>query len=243
MPVQLLSYLPPIRIPSWNVEKRAARIDRIQARLDRLRKCAEQITTELAAVTQDVQSLRAPGATSLEPRPDQGIQRASFLREWFRKEKKKLTEAAGGGGERRDGRERPGMLPDAIGDTNGDGMENTLMRSAPCPHCGAQTVWTQNASPAGSGEAGSAEAANAAYRCVNGHVLDPSTTRQCPACGVHDTTLLGSADGRQDFRCARCGQAFTFPRESGDKPLPQLEEAVIAPVRAEPAGLPDGSTR
>jgi len=68
-------------------------------------------------------------------------------------------------------------------------------------------------------------------------------TRQCPACGIHDTTLLSSADGRQDFRCARCGQAFTFPREFVDKPLPKLEEAVIAPLRAELAGIPDGSTR
>jgi endogenous inhibitor of DNA gyrase (YacG/DUF329 family) len=210
MPVQLLSYLAPIRIPSWNAETRAARIDRLQGRLDRLRRCAEQITTELAAVTQDVESLSIPGAASLEPRADQGIQRASFLREWFRKEKRQLIGAAGRGGESRDDRERLGMMPDAIGDTNGNNMKNTLMRSAPCPHCGAQTVWTQNASHAGSGEA-----ASAAYRCVNGHVLDSSTTRQCPTCGVHDTTLLGSADGRQDFRCARCGQAFTFPREVG----------------------------
>jgi predicted RNA-binding Zn-ribbon protein involved in translation (DUF1610 family) len=146
--------------------------------------------------------------------------------------------ARGRGGESRDDRKRRGMMPDAIGETNGSDMGNTIRRSAPCPHCGAQTVWTQNAWRAGSGEA-----ASAAYRCVNGHVLDPSTTRQCPACGVHDTTPLRSADGRQDFRCARCGQAFTFPREFGDKPLPQPEEAVIAPVRAEPAGLSDGSTR
>ena len=123
-------------------------------------------------------------------------------------------------------------------DANGIGMENTLIRSAPCPHCGAQMLWTQNAWHDGSGGA-----VSAAYRCANGHGLDPSMTRQCPACGIHDTTLLSSADGRQDFRCARCGQAFTFPREFVDKPLPTLEEAVIAPLRAELVGIPNGSTR
>ena len=86
-------------------------------------------------------------------------------------------------------------------------MENTLVRSAPCPECGAQTLWTQNAwSPHGE------SSASAAYRCLNGHVLDPSTTRQCPACGVHDTTLLNDDPGRQNFRCARCGELFAFPR-------------------------------
>lgn len=86
-------------------------------------------------------------------------------------------------------------------------MENTIIRSEPCPDCGAEMMWTQNAwHPERDGQA------DAAYRCLNGHVLDPSTTRQCPACGVHDTTLVKSASGRQDFRCARCGQSFTFPR-------------------------------
>lgn len=84
-------------------------------------------------------------------------------------------------------------------------MDNTLLRSAPCPDCGVELVWTQNVWPPG-GES------SAAYRCLNGHVVDPSTTRQCPGCGVHDTTLLTSADGRQDFSCARCGESFTFPR-------------------------------
>lgn len=84
-------------------------------------------------------------------------------------------------------------------------MENTIRRSAPCPDCGAEMVWTQNAWPAGS-------ETSAAYRCVNGHVVDPSMTRQCPACGVHDTTLMDGAEGQQEFRCCRCGEAFRFPR-------------------------------
>ena len=84
-------------------------------------------------------------------------------------------------------------------------MENTILRSAPCPDCGAELVWSQNAWPPVGGK-------SAAYRCLNGHVVHPSTTRQCPACGVHDTTLLKSASGLHDFRCARCGQSFTFPR-------------------------------
>ena len=56
-------------------------------------------------------------------------------------------------------------------------------------------LWTQNAWQA-------ADEASAAFRCLNGHVLDPSTTRQCPACGVHDTALLGAAGGRQQFQCS-----------------------------------------
>ena len=83
-------------------------------------------------------------------------------------------------------------------------MENTIVRSTPCPDCGAELVWSQNAWPP-AGET------SAAYRCLNGHVVDPSTTRQCPACGVHDTMLLKSVAGVQHFRCARCGQLFTFP--------------------------------
>jgi len=83
-------------------------------------------------------------------------------------------------------------------------MENTIVRSAPCPGCGRELVWTQHVWPPG-------DEARAAYRCLNGHVIDPSTTRQCPACGVHDTTLLKAASHLQHFRCARCGQSFTFP--------------------------------
>ena len=83
-------------------------------------------------------------------------------------------------------------------------MENTLFRSSPCSECGGRMLWTQNAFENG--------ATRAAYRCESGHVVDPDLTRQCPACGIHDTALLDSDDGRQHFRCTRCGEAFQFPR-------------------------------
>ena len=69
MPLQPLSYPPIIRTESGNGEERAAQIDRIQARLDRLRRSAEQITTELAAVTKDVENLSAPEAPALSRAP------------------------------------------------------------------------------------------------------------------------------------------------------------------------------
>jgi hypothetical protein len=85
-------------------------------------------------------------------------------------------------------------------------MDNTLIRSSPCRQCGAQMLWTQNAWPADTNK-------EAAYRCTNGHVIDPATTRQCPRCGVHDTEVLGVAgDGRENVRCVRCGNAFDYPR-------------------------------
>ena len=59
-------------------------------------------------------------------------------------------------------------------------MENTLIRSERCPDCGEEMLWTQNAWPLDSHS-------DAAFRCHNGHVSDPATTKQCPACGVHDT--------------------------------------------------------
>ena len=80
-------------------------------------------------------------------------------------------------------------------------MENTLIRSVPCSECGAEMIWSQNAWKTG-------ETGRAAYRCENGHLVDPSLTRQCPACGIHDTVLLGEREARQQFRCARCGEAF-----------------------------------
>jgi DNA-directed RNA polymerase subunit RPC12/RpoP len=84
-------------------------------------------------------------------------------------------------------------------------MLNALIRSIPCAECGGEMLWTQNAWK-------SSEAGRAAYACQQGHVIDPEMTRQCPACGIHDTQLLDEADGRQQFRCARCGEAFQFPR-------------------------------
>ncbi len=96
------------------------------------------------------------------------------------------------------------VVPGAAGRPDGQ-IGNTIRRSAPCPDCGGEMLWTQNAWPAGS-------ETSAAYRCVNGHVLDPSVTRQCPACGVHDTTLRDDAEGQQEFSCSRCGHVFSFPR-------------------------------
>jgi predicted RNA-binding Zn-ribbon protein involved in translation (DUF1610 family) len=84
-------------------------------------------------------------------------------------------------------------------------MENTIWRSAPCPDCGAEMLWTQNACHADS-------ETRAAYRCLNGHVLDPSTTRQCPNCGVHDTAFMDSAERGHKLRCSQCGEVFGFPR-------------------------------
>jgi ribosomal protein S27AE len=84
-------------------------------------------------------------------------------------------------------------------------MKNDMVRSSPCVECGAELLWTQNAWKTG-------ETGRAAYRCQNGHVVDPSLTRQCPACGIHDTVLLADADGRQRFRCTRCRETFELPR-------------------------------
>jgi predicted RNA-binding Zn-ribbon protein involved in translation (DUF1610 family) len=84
-------------------------------------------------------------------------------------------------------------------------MENTLIRTDPCPDCTSEMLWTQNVWPVDGSTA-------AAYRCLNGHVMDPSTTRQCPDCGVHDTRVLEQAEGRQNYRCARCDASFTIPR-------------------------------
>ena len=81
--------------------------------------------------------------------------------------------------------------------------DNTLIRSEACLECGGEMLWTQNAWRAG-------DTAGAAYRCANGHVIDPALTRQCPSCGVHDTTRVGTSNGKQQFRCLRCGKAFEY---------------------------------
>ena len=80
-----------------------------------------------------------------------------------------------------------------------------MVRSSPCAECGCEMLWSQNAWNAGA-------AGQAAYRCQNGHVVDPQTTRQCPKCGIHDTLLLSDREGRQQFRCTRCAEAFEYPR-------------------------------
>ncbi len=76
---------------------------------------------------------------------------------------------------------------------------DALLRTEPCAECGGMMLWTQNAWAHGDNRA-------AAYRCPNGHVLDPATTRQCPKCGVHDTQETAPARGT--FECSRCGNRF-----------------------------------
>ena len=90
-------------------------------------------------------------------------------------------------------------------------MSDGITRSQPCPQCGAEVVWTQNAWTVG-------DTTSAAYVCASGHVIDPNQTRQCPKCGVHDTTLLSDEQGRQQFRCAQCGELFGYPRASASAP-------------------------
>ena len=84
-------------------------------------------------------------------------------------------------------------------------MENTLVRSDPCPECGGMMLWTQNAWHADGVHV-------AAYRCQAGHLVDPATTRQCPACGVHDTRMTAGDGAGGQFTCGRCGRAFAGPR-------------------------------
>ncbi len=84
-------------------------------------------------------------------------------------------------------------------------MENTLVRFSRCPECDAQMLWTQNAWK-------TAESGQAAYRCENGHVIDPAQTAQCPVCGIHDTVLEREQDGVKHFRCTRCSDPFAVPR-------------------------------
>ena len=83
---------------------------------------------------------------------------------------------------------------------------NALLRSAPCPECGEPMLWTQNTWARGDNRA-------AAYRCLNGHVLDPSSTRECPTCGIHDTGIAeSSGDGQTTHVCNACGARFAGPR-------------------------------
>ena len=84
-------------------------------------------------------------------------------------------------------------------------MENTLVRTERCQQCGEVMLWTQNAWSDGETHA-------AAYQCTNGHLEDPAKTRQCPRCGIHDTELIEAVEGRQQFKCHRCGGVFHIPR-------------------------------
>jgi len=64
-------------------------------------------------------------------------------------------------------------------------------------------LWTQNAWARGDSRA-------AAYRCLNGHVVDPVETRECPECGVHDTRIVPpDADGPHTHLCNQCGAQFS----------------------------------
>jgi predicted RNA-binding Zn-ribbon protein involved in translation (DUF1610 family) len=83
---------------------------------------------------------------------------------------------------------------------------NALLRSEPCLECGEMMLWTQNVWAHGDRRA-------AAYRCLNGHVVDPATTRECPACGVHDTRIVESSDdGQTTHLCNGCGGTFAAHR-------------------------------
>ena len=81
--------------------------------------------------------------------------------------------------------------------------ENTLIRAVPCTTCGAQLLWTQNAWHAGG-------QASAAYVCRNGHVVDPAETRQCPACGVHDTEVTSTGLDRSSTAAFGAARSSRF---------------------------------
>jgi transposase-like protein len=67
-------------------------------------------------------------------------------------------------------------------------------------------LWTQNAWAIGHHR-------EAAYQCMNGHVMDPMLTRECPSCGLHDTSVLGgSPAGQVDHLCHACDTYFSTPR-------------------------------
>ena len=82
---------------------------------------------------------------------------------------------------------------------------DALRRSDPCPACGTMMLWTQNAWAHD-------DSRSAAYQCMNGHVIDPRLTRECPSCGIHDTGVLEfSASGQIDHICHICGTRFSTP--------------------------------
>ena len=76
---------------------------------------------------------------------------------------------------------------------------NALLRTEPGAVCGEMMLWNQNAWAHGDNRA-------AAYRCPNGHVIDPATTHQCPRCGVHDRGPSEAGSGK--LECHHCGNRF-----------------------------------
>lgn len=89
--------------------------------------------------------------------------------------------------------------------------DNTLIRSGPCPTCNGAMLWTQNIWPIEPAETDDAglQLKRAAYCCLNGHMLDPATTRQCPACGIHDTDIQERAQDQIRVKCNRCDTEFS----------------------------------
>ena len=59
MKLQPHPHRPAVRTASGNGEERAAQIERIQGRLDRLRRFAAEITTEVADMARDIENLSA----------------------------------------------------------------------------------------------------------------------------------------------------------------------------------------
>jgi transposase-like protein len=48
---------------------------------------------------------------------------------------------------------------------------------------------------------------------MNGHVIDPEVTRECPSCGMHDTGVLGLSSAEQTHHiCHVCTARFSRPR-------------------------------
>jgi hypothetical protein len=71
-------------------------------------------------------------------------------------------------------------------------------------------LWTQNAWAVGDSRSG-------AYQCVNGHVIDPAMTRECPSCGMHDTGVLTGVLERSSAEqthhvCHVCSTRFSRSR-------------------------------
>jgi hypothetical protein len=84
MPLQPLSYPPPIRTASGNSEERAAQIDRIKGASTG---CGGLRTDHdrTGGRHERRREPERPGGASLEPRADRGIQLASFYGKWSEK--------------------------------------------------------------------------------------------------------------------------------------------------------------